>query len=78
VTEAEFLRSYLCSLREEIRYELHRRRHPGGQQCGVPRMASMGHGLLIELERDLRHVLQASDEWIEAQSPEPASGQEEE
>ena len=64
MTEAEFLRMVISSLHDEIKCELHRRRHPGGQQCGVPRLAGASLGLLCEPERDLRHALEADVEWI--------------
>lgn len=54
-------RYYLATLQQEFANELNRRLTGiGGQQAGIPKYSSMPLSLLIELERDCRHMLQRS------------------
>lgn len=65
MTREEFLESFLLRLWYEVDRELTRRRNKGGQQAGVPRTCSWSYDSLIYLERELRHAMEASDDWID-------------
>lgn len=65
MTRERFYETFLEHLHAEVEHELKRRANPGGMQVGVPRMVGASHGLLRELERDIRHCLTAEPEWVD-------------
>lgn len=57
--EAEhILYEFVHDLQERCTNERHRRKNPGGQQAGVPRMAGLSLSFIMELERDCRNILE--------------------
>ncbi len=53
----------VLSLQEETAAELYRRRHPEGQQAGIPHMCGVPVSVLMRIERDCRFAL-SEDESI--------------
>jgi hypothetical protein len=66
MTREEWLELALLHLHESLTAEIERRQDPGGIQLGIPRLGGLPLSVLHEWERDIRHAVEATEDWVAA------------